>query len=599
MHIGTSYYPEHFSREEWAKDLDNMKALGLDCMRLAEFTWSRLEPAEGVFDFDWLEEFCDLARERGLGLVMCTPTAAPPRWLSRNYPEILPLDANGQVLEDGGRKHFCPSSEKYRHFCRRIAREMAQRFSGRDDILAWQVDNEFSSPDSYSPDADRRFVNWLRKRYGDLETLNRAWGTYFWACDYSAWDQVRIPRPAFGGKSAMSKGVFLDIKRFWSDEMISFMNEQVPILREFFPDTPITTNWSPIQDYGIDFHEMGRHLDFTSWDNYVPDPDKAAFCHDFTAGCNPHGTGFWVMEQQATPPDSGMVNPLQPDGWLTEACSHAIRHGARGIVFFHWREFPYGTETEHGALARLDGSTDTRVMEEIRTALPHWRKLAEEPQEPADATVLVDYDNWWALSEALPYKVKRRNRKVNYREQVARWHEDLRHLGMRVQLAHPSSNWEELPLVVIPTAPIISDALAVRLRAYVKNGGCLVIGPQTAVWDANANPLPYFKLADLVGCTIKESDCFWPGESFDLAFADPSRGDSQPRGRLWADILEASDAEPLLTYSQRFYAGSTAATVRSVGQGTVCYLGMYAGEGLVEGIIGTLQPELVKISSLR
>jgi beta-galactosidase len=591
MHIGTSYYPEHFPREEWAKDLDNMRALGLDCVRIAEFAWSRMEPAEGVFDFAWLEAFCDLARARGLGLVLCTPTAAPPRWLSFNYPEILPLDANGNVKEDGGRKHFCPSSEKYRHFCRRITREMAQRFAARDGVVTWQVDNEMSSPMSYSPEADRRFTEWLRSRYGDLATLNRAWGTYFWSCDYSDWAQIRIPRPALGGKSATSKAVFLDMKRFWSDEMISYMNEQVAILREYFPDTPLTTNWSPIQDYGIDFHEMARHLDFPSWDNYVPDPGKAAFCHEFVDGCNPNGTGFWVMEQQATPPDSGRVNPLQPDGWLTDACAQAIRHGARGIVFFHWREFPYGTETEHGALTRLDGSTETRVMKEIRAALPGWRKLAADvSRKPAEVGVLMDYENWWALSEGLPYKIKRRNRTVDYRELVARWYGDLTQQDLRVRLTHPSGNWEALPVVVIPTAPIVSETLASRLRVYVENGGCLVIGPQTGVWDANANPLGHFALADLCGCVPTESDCFWPDAT--IALAPSEKGlppdTPTPQGRLWADILRADGAEPLLYYSERFYAGATAATLRQVGKGTVCYLGIYPGEGLVKTILHLL-----------
>ncbi len=585
LRIGTSYYPEHFPEDEWARDLDNMRALGLDCVRVGEFAWSRLEPVEGCYDFAWLERFIEMARKKGLDIIACTPSAAPPRWLCQRYPEILPVDQHGHPLLPGGRKHYCHSSRKYRELVAALVERLAAALSGYDNLLLWQIDNELSSSNSYSADADSRFRQWLQEKYDSLDQLNRAWGTFFWGNDFSDWEQVALPRPPLGGKAAIPKAILLDMKRFRSDEIIGFVQSQTEILRRICPGVPITTNWSPIFDYGFDFHKLAGLLDFPAWDHYCPDARAAAFCHDFVFSCNPRNTGFWVMEQQCAPPDSGSCNSWPPVGWLTAAGRQNILHGARGIVFFHWREFPYGAEVEHGAIVRLNGDTDTMVYREIKEAIPQWREaaanLADHTRQP-EVGILFDMENWWSLQPGGSFKVKRRTQAVDYRALLRAWHQSLRKDGLDVVFHTPASDWSPLRVLVIPSLPMISEELQDRLTKFVESGGLLVVGPQTGIWDASANPTGQHALAGLSGLKFLELDCFDPDQEIAVA------GESFQAAGMWlgesASPLKNTQTIAVFGASTGILEGKAAIAARSTGRGKVITLNTHPTKEMLEPI---------------
>ena len=94
--------------------------MGLTYVRIAEFAWSRMEPAEGRFEWQWLDDAVEALHAEGLKVVMCTPTATPPAWLIRKHPEILFTDKDGHVRTFGSRKHYDHASPIYREHSRRI-----------------------------------------------------------------------------------------------------------------------------------------------------------------------------------------------------------------------------------------------------------------------------------------------------------------------------------------------------------------------------------------------------------------------------------------------------------------------------------------------
>ena len=83
MRIGVYYYPEAWPHEQWARDIANIKKLNMEFVHMGEFAWEKMEPEEGKFDFAWLDECVDLCAKNGLKVVLCTPSPAPPVWLSK------------------------------------------------------------------------------------------------------------------------------------------------------------------------------------------------------------------------------------------------------------------------------------------------------------------------------------------------------------------------------------------------------------------------------------------------------------------------------------------------------------------------------------
>ena len=125
--LGVCYYPEHWPRALWDEDARRMRDAGITVVRIGEFAWSRIEPEPGRYDFGWLDEAIDALAAAGLDVVLCTPTATPPRWLVDRMPDMLAVDAAGTTRRFGSRRHYCFSHTGYREEARRITAALADR----------------------------------------------------------------------------------------------------------------------------------------------------------------------------------------------------------------------------------------------------------------------------------------------------------------------------------------------------------------------------------------------------------------------------------------------------------------------------------------
>ena len=265
MYFGADYYPEHWPRERWETDAKLMQEAGFNLIRVAEFSWAKLEPSEGHWDFGWLDDALDVFYKYGIQVVMGTPTATPPKWLMDRHPEIYKRDFQGLVLGFGSRRHYCYNSEIYREYSEKIVEKMAQHYANHPAVAAWQIDNEFTAGDGlycYCESCRQKFIVWLKKKYGSLDALNKAWGTVFWSQTYTDWDQIIVPRKSAVHRTlgaiecnAHNPGLNLDYARFQSDAIVDYCAIQSRIIRRW-SKAPITHNVVN-EKYALFAHELG------------------------------------------------------------------------------------------------------------------------------------------------------------------------------------------------------------------------------------------------------------------------------------------------------------------------------------------------------
>jgi beta-galactosidase len=236
MTIGAYYYPEAWPENQWARDMANMRKMGMEFVHMGDFAWAFMEPEEGKYQFDWLEKNVALAAQNGLKVILCTPTAAPPVWLARKHPEALMVDATGRRMNHGGRTQGDWSSPVFRDYAAKITTELAKRFGNDKRVWGWQLDNELSHYEkqySYSQGATLSFRGWLRAKYVTIDKLNADWGTAFWSMVYQNFDQIEIPNqlehPALPNPHAQ-----LDFSRWFAEDAADYLRMQAGLLRKVY-----------------------------------------------------------------------------------------------------------------------------------------------------------------------------------------------------------------------------------------------------------------------------------------------------------------------------------------------------------------------------
>ena len=230
--LGVDYYPDQTPESLWEEDARMMSDFGFTNVRVAEFAWSLMEPSEAKFDFAWLHRSVEILHKHGIGVILGTPSAAPPPWLTQKYPEVLMVNDEGMTVSPGGRRFTCPSNKTYRKLSLAIATEMSRSFADTAGVIGWQIDNEFTLQRwgrCYCKYCRAGFQEWLRGKYGSLDTINSKWGTAFWSQVYTDFSQIPVPLPSNGDPNP---GLALDYDRYQSCANASFSNEQLAVLRK-------------------------------------------------------------------------------------------------------------------------------------------------------------------------------------------------------------------------------------------------------------------------------------------------------------------------------------------------------------------------------
>ena len=573
--LGTAWYPEQWPESRWDADLALMQQAGIHMVRVGEFAWSRMEPSQGQFDFDWLERAITAAGKRGIYTVLGTPTAAPPAWLTQKYPETLRVDEQGHRAEHGNRQQFNFADTKYREFARDIAEQMAKRFGHNPYVIGWQIDNEYGEV-SFDPDTRAQFQQWLKARYGTLDNLNARWTTAYWSQTYSDWTQIPIET------TEGNPGLLLSWMRFVSDTWRSYQKNQMEVIRANADRRQfITTNTMGWYD-GFDHYTVTQDLDLAAWDDYVGkghlNPASNGAAHDLTRGFL--RKNFWVIETQPGSVNWAPINNSLDKGEVRAMAWHDVGHGADAVSYWQWRSALNGQEEYHGTLMGPDGAP-VPLYSEVEQVGGEFAKAGPAlagTTPKSEVAILHSYDSRWAINW------QRHNKNFDPVKEIISYYAPLRAISQSIDIIPPTAPLSQYKLVVAPGLNVLSDAAAQNLITYVRQGGHLVLGQRSGMKNDDSGlqterqPGP---LVPLLGGRVEQY--------YALINPVPVEGSwGSGQDQLWAELLSAKspDVQVLERYgkSNGWLDGQPAAITRAVGRGRITYIGTWPDDHLMTSV---------------
>ncbi|HUW31270.1 MAG TPA: beta-galactosidase [Planctomycetota bacterium] len=601
-YLGCAYYPEFWGPKRFAEDARLMREAGINVARIGEFAWCRMEPEEGAFTLDWLHDCVEALAKQKVDVLMCTPTATPPAWLTSKYPDICLVRGDGSRAVHGTRRHYCSTSDTYRRHSDRITETLAVEMSRHKNVVAWQLDNEFG-PESgwcHCSNCQSRFRTWLQHRYGSIDELNRAWATGFWSMDYTDWSQVFLADP---GKDLYSSRK-LDSKRFWSDMMIDFALRQTAIIRRNHPSAMVTTNGMGPIFPPTDYYKLFGQLDVACDDLYfdIGTQDTNACAMNVFRSMKP-GQRYWITETGSGALDHG--KPPHAEQFRAWAWSN-IAHGGDAHMVFRWRTCLSGQEQELQGILEHSGKPGHRyraVQACFREIAALRNELKDLPLPQAPVAFVQDYNVLWA------YESARIGNDVNYLNHIFRIHRELYARNILADVVPPGRDLSGYKLVVLPTLMMIDEAFAASLRKYVRGGGTVFATGQIGIRDFNDNYLPApgpQHLESLLGVTIDGGmylhSCVGPDEALwvprpnrrqvevpvagNLGQQRPPRSHVSGSAGTWIADLTLAGGSVMLEFTGDDYQGQPAAVQKKTGKGWSIYLGAVSlNESLFDEVI--------------
>jgi beta-galactosidase len=570
--LGTAWYPEQWPESRWEQDLQLMQKAGIRMVRIGEFAWSRMEPEEGRFDLDWLDRAIALAAKHNIVVVLGTPAAAPPAWLTQKYPDTLKTEADGRKATHGARAQFSFTSPRYRQFISRIAAEMAKRFGHNANVIGWQIDNEYGDV-SWDEITRHDFQSWLRAKYKTLDALNQHWTTEYWSEAYNDWSQIPLGTPG------NNPSLMLEFRRFVTDVYKGYQHDQASPLRAGIdPRQFLTSNFMGWYD-SFDHYVLTEELDLASWDDYVGrghlDPVDNGARHDLTRGFK--RKNFWVMETQPGFVNWSPVNNALDRGEVRSMAWHAVGHGADCVAYWQWRSALSGQEQYHGVLVGADG-TPVPLYEEVAQLGREFAQagpLLAGTSPVSQVAILHSYDSRWAINN------QRHNQAFDPVGELVSFYRPLREQAQQMDIVDPMAPLGRYKLVVAPALNVLSAAAAEHLMDYVRSGGHLVLGPRSGMkdeWNAlhvQRQPGP---LVPMLGARVEQ----W----YALNEEVPVTGVwGAGKAKVWAEQLGSVQpgAETLMTWgaSNGWLDNQPAVLSRSVGKGRITYIAGWLDDALL------------------
>lgn len=574
---GGDYNPDQWDERVREEDPSLMQMAHWNVATLPVFSWAHLNPAEGVYTFDWLDRVLDRLTRVGIDLCLATATASTPAWVDQQYPDVLTVDDQRRRRPHGNRHAFCPTSPSYRRLAGRLVRALAIRYGKHPGLRLWHVNNEYGNswPNyCYCERCAEGFRAYLEHRYATLDGLNAAWSTAFWGHTFGSFSQID---PPYANGEGSIPALRIDWRRFQSSSYLACFEHEASILRELTPHVPVTTNFMGAFQ-GLDYREWAKAMDVVAWDNY-PGPDEpfadVAFGHALMRGLK-DGQPFLLMEQTPSQQNWSPYCRLKPPGRLRLQSFQALAHGAESVMYFQWRRSAGGIEKLHGAVVEHHGRPDARVFREVSALGSELAALGERTlggRTPARVAVVFDWESWWALTAS-----SGPSRDLDYRREVQRVYAALHRSGIQTDVVGPDTDLTSYEVVVLATSYIVRTEQARRIAHRVRAGCTLVATFFSSVADesdrihSGGAPGP---LREVLGVTVEEFDALPPeagqGVSFEAAFAELPAGVELPASLL-CDRVWLLGARPLARYTREFYAGDPAVTVHRYGNGKAYYV---------------------------
>ena len=573
---GGDYNPEQWldQPEVLEEDIRLFRKAHINCVSLGIFSWAKLEPEEGVYDFGWLDEIIDRLYANGMYTVLATPSGARPQWLAQKYPEVLRVRPDGLRNFYGHRQNHCYTSPLYREKVTQIDTRLAEHYANHPAVILWHISNEFGG-ECHCELCQAAFREWVQKKYGTLDKLNHAWWANFWSHTYTDWSQVHSPSPV--GETSVH-GLDLDWRRFVTHQTVDFMKTEIAAVKAVNPDIPVTTNMMTMYTYELNYFAFRDALDVISWDNYpewhnpyMGNEEVAKDCamtHDMMRSLQKKP--FLLMECTPNATNWQGVSKLKKPGMHQLSVIEAVAHGADSGQYFQLRQSRGSCEKFHSAVISNTGTENTRTFREVTDIGAVLEQLSDRVYgsgTPAETAILFDTENKWALDKCQGP----RNIGLDYFGNIRRNYSYFWKNGINVDIIDSTFDLSGYKLVIAPMLYLFRDGIQEKLRRFVRNGGTLVTTCFTGV--VNDTDLSFLgeatedKLSDVLGLWVEEVDSLYDCESNRTTW----NGKSYSLKEL-CEICHPTTCETLAVYETDFYAGKPVLTKNQFGKGVAYHV---------------------------
>jgi len=584
---GAAYYQEYMPSERLDQDVELMQKAGLSVVRVGESTWTSWEPREGQFEFAWMERVLDRMQRAGIKAILGTPTYSIPPWLYRKHPEILVTRLDGTKATYGIRQNMDIAHPVYRYYCERVIREILNHFKNHPAVIGYQIDNETSNYGAAGPLVQANFADYLKRKFGSVQELNKAWGFVYWGQLVNDWDELP-PRDGI-----LNPGYKLEWERFQQARVTDFLSWQAKLVNQYKrPDQFITQDFSGGLHTDIDQWAIARSLDIVATNPYYQVQDALDFAAPTLSddvARSLKGGNFLVTETNAQTIGWDSKGQFPPyDGQLRMNVYGHLADGANMVEYWHWHSLHYGQETYWKGLLSHDLQPNrvygefSRVAHELQQIGPRLVNL----QKKNDVAILYSIDSYHGI-RFMPFADR-----TDYMTLLQQLHRTLYGMNVGVDFVTPEfANLSRYKVLLVPPLYVASDATLTKLAEYVCNGGHLLLTFKsgfTDQYDTVRSTMAPGPLGEAAGFHYQE----FSNLQAPLALKDdPYQAGAANRVSNWVEMIVPDTAKPLAWYDHPFFGRYPAITRNSFGNGSVTFEGTVLSDVLQAKVLAGVLKE--------
>lgn len=590
---GIAYYPEHWDEKEWDKDLNRIKAMGVNTIRIGEFMWSLLEPEEGQYDFTILDRMVDKITEHGFKILMGTPTATFPSWVVSNYSNILAVDALGNDRKYGTRRQYCYNSKDYLRLSKLITDQMVSRYSKQENVIGFQIDNELGHEGSDFCQCDNcknAFQDYLKEKYKSVKKLNDTCGNVFWGQSFHSFNEIPVP---FGDLLGHNPTIRLDYARFMSESLVNYANEMINIVVDKKDsEQKVTTNLpGGLFNKWFNANDLVKNVDFVSFDNYPiwggetnnANAPKVAMELDMIRGLK--NQKFWIVEEligaQGHDYVGWLPRPNQAKLWAMQA--HL--RGAENIFFFRYKGLNKGEEQFCQGIFDVDNRINSKFDEVVDFFKDVDNDFKTENYKMNNEVAMVyDFDNIWS------WKIQLQSKTFDFSKEFLKHYKALYDLNVNADVISTDKCFDSYKILVIPNMQIMSEKLLDKINKFISEGKQVIFGYRSGIRNENNNMrLGINPLENFIGAEIEGYEALDENSNVKVEF-----NEKEYKLNVWRDILKITQGKSIINYKDYGFQKKSCVIKNEYKTGQVYYF----GASLPDELMNQLYKDIVASSEI-
>lgn len=600
LYFGAAYYSEYLPYDRVEKDMEMMEKAGMNVIRIAESTWSTLEPQEGVYDFTHIDRMLNAAACHHISVIVGTPTYAVPTWLVKKYPDILAITQNGRERY-GHRQNMDITNPDYLSHAERVIRVLMEHVKDVPHVIGYQLDNETKSYGTAGPRVQAMFVDYLKENFPDINDFNHEFGLDYWSNRVNDWDDFPDVR------GTINQSLAAEFCKFQRSLVTKFLSWQADIVREYKRDDQFITqnfdfDWTTHSigyQSQVDQYDASRCMTVAGADIYHPSNEELTGAEITVCGNISRSLkkdNYLILETEA----QGLTPWLPYPGQLRlQAYSH-IANGSNSVMYWHWHSIHNAIESYWKGVLSHDFSENETYREAVVIG-NEWNKIGFHLKNlKKENKIAIMLDNA-SLTGFTQFPLEKAG--ANGYNTVMRWFSDaLYRLNIEYDMiSSREQDFSGYECLIVPALYSAPESLLLALDSYVRNGGHLITTFRSGFSDEYLKIYPDMQPHILHECLGLHYDQFThphhvdivPVQSDVMAAAqehfshpDDSAFSLTSSACEWMELITCDTAVPVLKYSHPAYERYAAAAKNQYGNGSTLYFGtMFENDELLESVL--------------